>query len=395
MAPSRLRTVALLSLVVVLGVACQRPGNHVVTPRPTASVEPSGGEGRGGGEEQDADRIDRVGVAVPTGPVRRDPAPGWRGARLFGRANDWEPATAADPSAPYVYALTTRYSGNGPLPCPTCDLPAMAYRVSSNGGRTFGPVRYLQPNTPGGQFDPQLATDASGDVFASWMDGKYRIMFSRSSDHGETWTPAKVVSHGAGWGDHPWLGVSPNGHHVYIAFNHVANWMAASHDGGAMWLPAAQISGDDRYSFDNGIAVTDDGNVAISSASYRMPYATVGRRDPIEIAVAASGDGGQTFASTVVDTVPQPKDCVSKGCPASHYGGHAVLAQTDGALVLAYDGARKDRGDQYLWVRRSTDFGATWSPRHRLSPATPGLVAMNPRHGGDRRRGPDRVAGRS
>jgi hypothetical protein len=46
--------------------------------------------------------------------------------------------------------------------------------------------------------------------------------------------------------------------------------------------------------------------------------------------------------------------------------------------VLAYDGAVRPGGDQHLWVRRSGDFGATWSARTRLSPMTPGVVAMNP-----------------
>ncbi len=308
----------------------------------------------------------------------RAPASGWRGAQLFGHANDWEPATAADPSAPYVYVLTTRYSGKGPLPCPDCDLPAMAFRASADGGRTFGPVRYLRPNIEGGQFDPQLATDAAGDVFASWMDGKSRIMFSRSSDHGRTWTPARVVSHGAGWGDHPWLGVSPSGEHIDIGFNHAASWVAQSHDGGATWLPAQQVSTEDRYYFANGTVVTDDGDVAISTASYRLPYSTVGRDAPIQIEVERSTDGGASFQTTVVDTVEQPRRCVSDGCPFNHYGGHAVLAISDGALVIAYDGAKTAGGDQYLWTRRSSDFGVTWTPRSRLSTTTRGAVAMNP-----------------
>ena len=335
-------------------------------------------QAEGEDEGEDQDRIDRVGVAARTGPVARAPAAGWRGARLFGDANDWEPATAADASAPYVYVLTTRYSGKGPLPCADCDLPAMAFRVSADGGRTFGPVRYLRPNIEGGQFDPQLATDAAGDVFASWMDGKSRIMFSRSSDHGRTWTAARIASHGAGWGDHPWLGVSPNGERIVIGFNHAASWVAQSHDGGASWLPAQQVSTEDRYYFANGAVVTDDGDVAISSASYLQPYSTVGRNAPIQIEIERSTDGGDTFQTTVVDTVEQPRDCVSDGCPFGHYGGHAVLALSGGDLVVAYDGATTSGGDQYLWTRRSSDFGVTWTPRSRLSTMTAGAVAMNP-----------------
>ena len=379
--PNIRRLLAALVLPLALfGTACQRTTDHATPSRDaTTSVEPSDGADRGGeGESGDADRVDRVGVAARTGPIRRDPSPGWNGAQIFGAGNDWEPATAADPSAPYVYILTTRYSGKGPLPCTDCDLPAMAFRVSSDGGATFGPVSYLQPNIEGGQFDPQLATDAAGDVLASWMDGKSRIMFSRSTDHGSTWTPARVVSHGAGWGDHPWLGVSPNGQHVYIGFNHAASWVAQSHDGGATWLPAMQISVDDRYYFANGTAVTDDGNVVISSESYQLPYSTVGRRAPIQVEVERSIDGGATFQTTVVDTVQQPRDCVSDGCPFGHYSGHAALAQTEGGLVLAYDGALERGGDQFLWVRRSDDWGATWSEPIRISSTAPGAVAMNP-----------------
>ena len=378
---------ALVGLLLVLtGPACERGPERAAAPSVTSSqASPSEGGSRGGEAEEgeaeeegeDADRIDRDGVAMRTGRIRRDPAQGWGGTQIFGGGNDWEPATAADPSAPYVYVLTTRYSGKGPLPCASCDLPAMAFRVSSDGGRTFGPVRYLEPNIPGGQFDPQLATDAAGDVLASWMDGKSRIMFARSADHGRTWTPARVVSHGAGWGDHPWLGVSPNGLHVYIGFNHAASWVAQSHDGGSTWLPARQVSTEDRYYFANGTVVTDAGDVVISSSSYALPYSTVGRNAPIRVEVERSTDGGSTFSTTIVDTVEQPRGCVSDGCPFNHYGGHAVVALTVGGLVVAYDGALRADGDQFIWVRRSADFGATWSARTRLSPKVPGVVAMN------------------
>src|SRR4029077_17723207 len=121
-------------LVVALafvGSACQRTQSGA-RPSPeatTTSVQPSdAGDRADEGESGDADRIHRSGVAAPIGPIQRDPAPGWEGAQLFGSGNDWEPATAADPSAPYVYVLTTRYSGKGPLPCPKCDLPDMAFR---------------------------------------------------------------------------------------------------------------------------------------------------------------------------------------------------------------------------------------------------------------------------
>ena len=40
----------------------------------------------------------------------------------------------------------------------------------------------------GGQYDPQIETDDAGDVFAAWINGGFRIVFSRSTDHGQTWS---------------------------------------------------------------------------------------------------------------------------------------------------------------------------------------------------------------
>ena len=42
-------------------------------------------------------------------PIVAAAAPGWAGEQLMNVAtDDWEPAIAADPSAPFVYLLTTR-----------------------------------------------------------------------------------------------------------------------------------------------------------------------------------------------------------------------------------------------------------------------------------------------
>jgi hypothetical protein len=64
-------------------------------------------------------------------------AVGWAGETVFDpTTDDWEPAVAADPSAPYVYILSTHF---GAKPCSgNCPVPWMSLRVSSNGGATFG-----------------------------------------------------------------------------------------------------------------------------------------------------------------------------------------------------------------------------------------------------------------
>lgn len=70
-------------------------------------------------------------------PALGEPAPGWMGERVMNAGtDDWEPAVAADPNAPYVYLLTTRYGV--PKPCKgNCPIPYLVLEVSSDGGRTW------------------------------------------------------------------------------------------------------------------------------------------------------------------------------------------------------------------------------------------------------------------
>ena len=379
----RLRLLCLLSTVIVMAAACSsggRDGSEASTARPASSAE-APGEGDRAGEsyqeegegEEDADRVERTGVAPRIGSLRQTPAPGWMGERIFGNGNDWEPATATDPNAPYVYLLTTRYSGRGPLPCPSCDLPDMAMKVSDDGGDTFGHVIYLPPDRAGGQYDPQIETDDDGNVYSVWINGGFRIVFSRSTDHGQTWSDPVNISEPAGWADHPWLGVSPSGQYVCIGFNHASAWASCSDDGGQTWPGAVQVSTAVRYYYTNGDVVDDDGNVTLTNASYRLQHGFDGN---IRVVVSRSTDGGQTWGNQVVDTVAEQPACRNDGCPHDHYGGQFALgSDDDGDMLLAYDGAIRPLGAQYIWTRHSEDGGATWSDRQRISPRKRGIVA--------------------
>ena len=64
--------------------------------------------------------------------------PGWVGSKaLSSTFDDWEPAVAADPKAPYVYLLTTRYAERAcGVHCPT---PWIPLKVSKDGGTTWSP----------------------------------------------------------------------------------------------------------------------------------------------------------------------------------------------------------------------------------------------------------------
>jgi hypothetical protein len=100
------------------------------------------------GHEEDqvtAERLEALAEARARGlfgaraaPTTR-PASGWVGSRLLNAtADDWEPAVATDPAAPYVHLLTTRYGAQPPGCSNHCPSPFIALTTSSNGGATFG-----------------------------------------------------------------------------------------------------------------------------------------------------------------------------------------------------------------------------------------------------------------
>ena len=170
-------------------------------------------------------------------PWRSDPAPGWSGEYVLNAAaDDWEPAIAADPNAPYVYVLATRYAAK---PCAgNCPTPWMALAISKDGGATWGKQRPLCACKGSGQFDPiiEVAPD-TGAVYALYMNG-YNVVFIRSTDHGKTWSDPVPTYGKVSWNDKPVLAVSDDGRDVYASWNGPKGgdpWLAQSHDAGKTW----------------------------------------------------------------------------------------------------------------------------------------------------------------
>ena len=104
-------------------------------------------------------------------------AAGWAGEQLMdAAADDWEPAVAADPSAPWVYLLSTRYGSTKPCPG-NCPDPYIALEISSDGGATWSDGKPLCACKGSGQFDPIIeVVPNTGQVYAVYMNG-FNIMF--------------------------------------------------------------------------------------------------------------------------------------------------------------------------------------------------------------------------
>jgi hypothetical protein len=295
-------------------------------------------------------------------------APGWAGEQLMNvGTDDWEPAVAADPNAPFVYILTTRYAAK---PCSgNCPTPWMALEVSSDGGATWSSGTPLCACKGSGQFDPIIeVVPNTGHVYAVYMNG-YNVVFTKSTNHGQTWsTPVKTYGQ-VSWNDKPVLAMSDDGQHVYVSWNGPNGgdpWVAQSHDGGVTWTQTKLVDGP-RYFFAYDADVLPNGTVVFSESS--IDYGGQGStpQGQVQHHVFVSTTQGASWQNVVVDSVEIGESCVAAGCSSDFYIGHSgVSADAAGNLVMVYDGATTPGGRQLSFSRTSTN-GVTWSARTTLS----------------------------
>ena len=286
--------------------------------------------------------------------------------RLFNPGtDDWEPTVGTDPAAPYVYVVTTRY---GSPACPKkCPDPALVIRVSNDGGATFGPDRYLCVCRGGpAQNDPQVSVARDGTVYAAWLnDFVPGVVFSRSTDHGRTWSAPMALMGALDFSDKPILAISPSGKDVYVAFNASDSYIVSSHDHGRTFGAPVRTNADNRYWFADGGYVAPDGTVTFTEASY-----TQTSTGPVFIHTIQSEDGGRSWTATQIDAVAEQPDCTSEGCPLEFLGPSVGLGGSgSNRLVMTYNGAVNPKEPQRIFVRRSSDGGRSWSARTELSRA--------------------------
>jgi hypothetical protein len=310
-------------------------------------------------------------------PFASSAASGWDSERLWSRHVDWEPAIAADPSAPYIYQLTTRYHVPA---CNGCGSPAIVFRRSSNGGQTWENDTYPAPASRW-QADPQIEVASDGTIYAAYLQGfRPGVVLQKSSDLGVTWTEQEAVqgAEGPRWSDKPWLAISPDGRDVYIAFNSGDSYVASSHDYGRTFDNPVRTNQDERSWFHSGGAVAPNGEVYFAAADYSANY-----RGESHINVLRSIDGGTSWSTHRLDTSQEVSDCKwAEGCYLGFLGPSVALAvDAAGTIMVAYNAGDHSGAAQSMWIRTSTN-GVDWTVRRRVSTrpgrvnsAFPGLAA--------------------
>jgi hypothetical protein len=371
-----------VALVAALAVFAARPpksGPVQATSATTSPDAPSkGGEsGDPDGGEGTVERLEALEEAKREGTfgvdatIPRTATVGWAGERVVARHyDDWEPAIAADPNAPYVYRLVTRYGG--PPACASgCPDPAIILQVSKEGGRSWGPFRYLCTcKGSNGLYDPEIeVADDTGVVQAAFMRG-YSVWFTSSPDHGKTWRKPVPVYGDVAWQDKPILVSSADGQDVYVAFNGPTGgdaFVAFSHDGGRTWKQR-RATKSLRYFYAFGGQVLSDGTVVFAESSLRYSGEGRGLQGASRQVALRSTNGGHSWTKVAVDSLQLGKNCKTHGCPPDYYDGHVTLG-VDGSnrLVLLGDGALRARGIRHVWAWTSIDGGVNWTTRVRLS----------------------------
>ena len=145
--------------------------------------EVEGEEGRGGAAEAQEEaevtekRLEALAEAKAAGKFGQKvaatsaPASGWVGSKVLSSTfDDWEPAVATDPKAPYIYFLTTRY---GTRECGShCPTPFIPITISSDGGATWSPqVPICQCDRSKAQYDPTIeVVPNTGAVYSAFLN---------------------------------------------------------------------------------------------------------------------------------------------------------------------------------------------------------------------------------
>jgi hypothetical protein len=291
-------------------------------------------------------------------------------SRLGYRIGDqWEPAIAADGYG-HVYVLYPQY-GRMP-PWINSPLPSMTLLLSDDNGANWQPPREMTSHVTG-QFDPQIVVDPADHrtVYAAWLENRNRdAVVAKSVDFGQSWSVVVAERDGED-ADKPVLAV--RGRDVYLGFNRDGEMrVAASHDGG---ITFAVVNVDPELSLvralGGGATVDVTGGVHLAWAGYTRSSAARGRAN---LYTSRSSDGGKTWATTRMATSSVAPDCSAFHCEWGFLGAQITIASdAAGTLYSLWNSGSRNEAPQRIYFASSTTAGETWSTAMDVSLAPNGV----------------------
>ena len=251
------------------------------------------------------------------------------------------------PGSPYkntLYISWTRFSASTGIKC----------MKSTNSGINWSTAYNVSNSSSSGQ-GSDLAVGYNGEVYIVWMGGSSDDIqwFSKSTDGGVTFSTPANIAEGptpsvpfsqSGYLTFPSIATDitsgPRSGYVYVTWCDARNgdadvFLIRSTNHGSSWSTPVRVNNDP---ISNGklqcwpwIAVDDSGRIAIVYYDSR----NTSSNSIIEAWVAASMDGGQTFANAVLSTAQSPTNTPGTNVRFGDYigidfwGNHIVPVWTD------------------------------------------------------------------
>jgi hypothetical protein len=312
-----------------------------------------------------------LGTAVLVAPSSSSaPAPKWTAPTLISsRQAGREISLGISPANPKVMAACA------PSGVPNTGNGQSYFHRSVDAGKTWAELRVETADTDSRKFafeggDCDVAFDKGGTMYSAdtWLGN---LSVGASKDNGKTWTgTALAVS--SPIVDRPWLVGGPKGT-VYLSYHDVQccmpslMWFTKSTDFGATFSPAVPIptpGPEGAYIWEGNFVVSPSGRDVHLVYSRRL--APTGLDTGMDIFLASSHDGGTTWSSTQVASIPKATTSIYPSIGLDG-GGHLHVAWASPAIDA-------DDEDVPVYYTTSGTQGRSWSRPLKLTSGTFGYA---------------------
>jgi len=170
-----------------------------------------------------------------------------------------------------------------------------AYFIGSKKGAKFKKARNITPGT-GGAFSPRVDVDSTGAINVVWgdtTDGGKKVMFLRSTDDGTTFSEPLDISRSSGQAFEPEIAIDSNDAINVVwedsATGQNAIMFSRSTDGGETFSEPLQVS--------TGDSLATEAHINIDSSNHLHIVWIEATEDDSQAFYSQSTDGGETFSA--------------------------------------------------------------------------------------------------